>query len=134
MRKTISSIVLLTAAVLLVGCGGTTAEDDDSGGSDTTSLGMELLNERLIGFNAGCITCHALDEDVTLVGPSLFGIGSRAAGQVAGQSAADYLRESIVNPDAFVVPGFTAGQMATAWTDYLTDEQIDSLVEVLLEL
>lgn len=134
MRNAILTAIVLMGAVLPVGCGGTTAEDDGSSGPGVTSLGLELLEERLIGFNPGCITCHSLDEDVTLVGPSLFGIGSRAAGQVAGQSAADYLRESIVNPDAFVVPGFSAGQMATEWTDYLTDEQINSLVEALLEL
>ena len=53
----------------------------------------------------GCNACHSLDADVTIVGPSMAGIADRAAGRTA-LSADDYLRESINEPEAFLVPDF----------------------------
>ena len=54
----------------------------------------------------GCNACHSLDADVTIVGPSLAGIAGRAGGRTS-LSADDYLRESINDPGAFLVPEFT---------------------------
>jgi hypothetical protein len=69
---------------------------------------------------------------VILVGPSLFGLAERAPSRVPGLEADEYIRQSIVDPDAFVVPGFNAGQMVGDWTQVLSGGQIDSLVELLL--
>ena len=123
--------VALLLALVANGCG-----DGDLGGSgrEVTTLGLDLFNERVVGTSPGCITCHSLDENVTLVGPSLFGLGARAGVQVSGLSAAEYVRESIVDPDAYVVEGFGAGLMVSVWGETLTEEQIDSLVEALLDL
>ena len=51
-----------------------------------------------------------------LVGPSMAGIATRAATLIAdssykgaARSAPDYIRESILNPSAYVVPGPTFG-------------------------
>ena len=74
---------------------------------------------------------HAL-LTVSGVGPSLAGIGTLAASRVAGTSAADYLRESITDPNSFVVDGYNSGVMPSGWD--LSDAQIDSLVEYLLDL
>jgi cytochrome c551/c552 len=123
--------VSLLMVVVATGCGGGDANSD---GSAVASFGLELLNERVVDSNPGCITCHSLDEDVTLVGPSLFGLGGRAGDQVPGLSATEYLRQAIVDPDAFVVDGFGAGLMVSEWADSLTEAQIESLVEVLLDL
>jgi hypothetical protein len=71
---------------------------------------------------------------VTPVGPSLFGIGDIAATRSAEMTAAQYLRQSIVAPDAFVGEGFSNGLMPGDWAEYLTEERIDSLVEALLKL
>jgi mono/diheme cytochrome c family protein len=95
---------------------------------------MELFNARVVGSNPGCVTCHSLNEGVTLVGPTLYGVGTVAADRVPGLSASEYLKQSIVEPDAFTVPGFREGQMVGRWADFLTPEQIDSLVEFLLGL
>lgn len=82
-----------------------------------------------MGPHPGCVTCHSLEPDVTLVGPSLAGVESR----VAGMSDADYIRRSIVDPDADTVAGFAAGLMRPDWEDYLSADQIESLVDFLLE-
>jgi len=51
----------------------------------------------------GCIACHKFDGPEKLVGPSLWDIGAR--------KDANYIRESILQPDAVVVEGFPAGLM-----------------------
>jgi len=59
--------------------------------------GQELIQQW------GCITCHKLDGPDKLIGPSLWDIGAR--------KDANYIRESILQPDAVVVEGFPAGLM-----------------------
>ncbi len=94
--------------------------------------GRSLYFETTIGTNTGCRICHSLDDNVTIVGPSLGGIGATAATRIPGMSAEDYLRESILDPDAFIVEGFPAGQMIPTYLDLLTTEDIDNLVAFLL--
>ena len=113
--------------LLVVGCGGNEPATTSGAESSISTLGRDLFEERVIGANPGCVTCHSLEEGVTLVGPSLFAVTSR----VSGQSDAEYIRESIVDPDGHVVDGFSAGQMTTGWLEHLTEEQVDSLVEFL---
>jgi hypothetical protein len=60
------------------------------------------------------------------------GVGERAAATVAGVSAADYLHQSIVDPDAHIVDGFSAHIMPGSFEQQLTPEQIDDLVAFLL--
>jgi hypothetical protein len=62
------------------------------------------------------------------------GIFTKSATRKAGQSAIDYLRESIVKPNAYVVPGFTAGIMLQNYGQSLTETQIDDLVAYLATL
>jgi cytochrome c2 len=50
-----------------------------------------------------CVTCHNFDKPDKLIGPSLWDIGAR--------KDANYIRESILEPDAYVVEGFPAGLM-----------------------
>jgi hypothetical protein len=70
---------LALLSLLLAACGGGEGAGSSSGGS-AASRGEELIKQTTIGSNAapGCTTCHSLQEDVVLVGPSLAGIGSRA--------------------------------------------------------
>ncbi|HLF25957.1 MAG TPA: cytochrome c [Anaerolineae bacterium] len=57
------------------------------------------------GKPAPCNACHSLQEGQTLVGPSLAGIGARAANTVPDQDAATYLRHSIQLPNEHIVTG-----------------------------
>jgi hypothetical protein len=75
-----------------------------------------------------------MEPDVVLVGPSMAGIANRAGSQVSGQSAEDYLRESIVDPDAFVVDGFAAGLMTSTYGSALSEQQIEDLVAYMMTL
>lgn len=79
-----------------------------------------------------CHSCHSLEPGRTLVGPSLAGVGERAASTVPGETAEAYLRQSIVDPDAHVADGFPAHVMPGNFERKLTPEQIDDLVAYLL--
>ena len=122
--KTLMMVMVL--AVSLTACGG------DSSSGDTELLGQELFEEMVVGGKAGCTSCHSVEPGQDGVGPSLAGIGTLAGSRVAGVSAADYLRESITDPNSYVVDGYNTGVMPGGWD--LSDAQIDSLVDYLLDL
>ena len=132
MKKNIALLFVLVAALTLVlaACGGGGGETGDS----AVKAGEELFAQTVIGSQAGCATCHSKDAGVVIVGPSIAGIGSRAGSTVAGQSAEDYLEESILHPDAYLVEGFPAGTMPQVWGDELSNEQVDQLIAYMLTL
>ncbi len=121
--------VVLALLVAVSGCGGSGAETDPTEPQAITTFGEELFNARVVGVNPGCVTCHSLQAGVTLVGPSLAAVSS----PLPGLSDAEYIRASILEPDSYLVPGYSAGQMSSGWEEYLTPEQIDSLVAYLLD-
>lgn len=131
---------LVTAAVMAVviaGC--SSGEDADRADRPVepavaTVDGAELFALRAIGDKAGCVTCHAIDTTQVIVGPSLVGIGDRAATRVDGLDGPAYIRESIIDPTAYTVDGFDVDKMPDTFGQLLSDEQIDALVTYLLEL
>jgi cytochrome c551/c552 len=84
--------------------------------------------------SAGCIACHSLEPDVTLVGPSHAMIGAEAGSRVPGMSAEAFLRESIVDPNAHISDGFSAGLMYSNYGGELSLQEIEDLVAYMLTL
>ena len=81
-------------------------------------------------FNTlGCAGCHSLEPNVTMVGPSLAGVGQRAGERVENTPALTYLRQSITDPAAYVVEGFQPIMPSFA---HLDDAQIEDLVAFLM--
>lgn len=131
------TLLALILALVLVACGG--GGDNSSGeeaGQDLAALGEELYKGQTIGSasSPGCVTCHSLEEGVTLVGPSHTGVGSRAGTLVAGMSAEEYLKESIVEPNAHIVDGFSPGVMYQNYANELSTEQVNALAAYMLTL
>jgi mono/diheme cytochrome c family protein len=123
-------IVLAAIAVLLAACAGGSATVGPTPTIDPESdagLGRTL-------FQAQCGVCHSTEEGVTLVGPSLAHVASRAGDRVSGLSAEDYLHDSIVRPDDFTVPGFPSGGMRQDFGQTLTSDQVNQLVAYLMSL
>lgn len=134
------SLLLLAISLSLMGlvaCGGN--EDNASGEPEPVgdaANGEMLFAQPLIGVNnaPGCITCHSLQPDVTIVGPSQAGVGARAETRVPGQTAEQYLRNSILHPDEFLVEGFAPGLMYQNYDTDLATETVDDLVAYMLTL
>ncbi len=96
--------------------------------------GRKIFTASSIGASAGCQICHSLEPEVTLVGPSLYGIADTAGSRVPGLDAATYLRQSILDPDAYVVDGFPSGQMLPDFATRLSEDELGNLVSYLLTL
>lgn len=60
---------------------------------------------------AQCLTCHSVGEDPKARCPNQDGLGARAAEQIPGVAAPDYLIEAAYDPNAFVVAGYPSNQM-----------------------
>jgi sulfur-oxidizing protein SoxX len=71
--------------------------------------------------------------DTVIIGPSLAGIATRAGTRVEGQSAQEYIQNSIRRPDDYVVEGFK-DVMITNLSMELTDEEMNALVAFLMTL
>jgi cytochrome c oxidase subunit II len=101
----------------------------DAGG-DQAGAGRALFTEK------GCNACHTLADagSTATVGPELDDLAAQAArlGKREGQSPAEYVRTSIEDPNAFVVPGFQEGLMPQDYEQQLSPAEIDTLVEYLL--
>ena len=68
------------------------------------------------------------------MGPSLARLGNKAQTHLEGKSAAAFLYESIIDPDAIIADGFEAGIMYRDYRNDLTEQQIADLVAYLLSL
>ena len=99
----------------------------------SADAGESLYFETTLGVNTGCRVCHSLDPGVVIIGPSFDGVATAAATRVPGLTTEEYLHQSIVDPDAYVVQGFDSGVMLQNFNETLTEEQIDNLVAFLLK-
>lgn len=131
-QKATLVMVFLMLTILASACGST--DGGDLQGASPVQAGEQLFAQDVIGNQTGCKTCHSLEPDRTIVGPSLAQIGVRAGERVTGISAEDYIRQSILEPDAYVVEGYVRGTMPGVWDTTLTNEQLDHLVAYLLTL
>ncbi len=102
--------------------------------SRDTAEGEVLFNTLQASLGFACSTCHHVDSEQQLIGPGLLNIKDRAVTRVDGQGAAQYLYSSIINPNEYIVDGFTEGVMPANWTDVYTDPEIFSIVAYLLTL
>ena len=102
--------------------------------SSAASDGEALFNQVTLGGGPGCMACHSTDTVRITVGPTVAGIGRIASERVPGQTAEAYLRESILNPDAYVVDGYAPGIMYQLYSENLTEAQVDLLVNYMLSL
>ena len=120
--------VAATAAVA-VACGALTIAGARSGAAapPPAALGAELFRAK------GCVGCHTGpdSEAVIEVAPDLRLLPTVADHRVAGRTGREYVRQSIEEPQAFVVPGYADGFTLMPALP-LTPAEIDALVAYLL--
>jgi len=89
----------------------------------------------------GCLSCHSLDGS-KIVGPTWKGLFGESVSFTDGTSTvvnADYIRESILNPNLKIVEGFAAGLMPQQLIDPIskkpiTDQQIEDIIAFIESL
>ena len=73
-------------------------------GANVTPEQLVAAGDKIFREKGQCTTCHAMGRAGR--GPDLAGVGARAGSRKPGMSAKAYLVESLLEPGAFLVPGF----------------------------
>jgi len=81
-----------------------------------------------------CASCHYPDQETRLIGPGLFNVGIRGETRVAGLTAREYIRNSILHPNDYVVDGFPADVMPKVYPNLFSANELDALVAYLMTL
>ncbi len=89
--------------------------------------GDPARGERLF-VSAGCSGCHSQIKDQRLVGPSFYNLWDIAATRVPGMSAKEYLYQSIVDPNAYIVEGYQPGLMQQNYAAILSPQQMADIL------
>jgi cytochrome c551/c552 len=120
--------ILLTAVIVVLLAGATVAVFAVDTQSD--QVRSQAIDGRTVFLTKGCTSCHSIAGVSTTgqIGPNLTGLADRAGNRVEGLEAGDYIRQSVLDPEAFVVDGFSP-LMPTLPLD---TEELDALVEFLL--
>jgi cytochrome c oxidase subunit 2 len=122
------STMLATVNVLPADEFQTWLKADENKGLSLADVGQKV-------YKAQCATCHTVDGN-RLVGPTFKAIWGRKEALADGSSIdvdENYLRESILNPNAKTVAGYPAGAMPT-FKGLLKDEQITAVIEFMKTL
>ncbi len=137
MSRLIGIVVLMVAVAALAACasgGGQPA----AGVTGNAANGQALFQQTSLAGNPGCVTCHSTTAGQTLVGPSLAGIATTAEQTIKlpdyhgkAKTGEERIRECIMDPSAYIVPGFSAGVMPANWGQVLSAQQIADLVAYL---
>lgn len=77
-----------------------------------------------------CLSCHPIQQSAFSLGPTLKGIYKRASTRIPGQSAEVYLHQSIVEPHAYIVPGYRP-IMYPDYEKHLSAQDIADLIALL---
>ncbi len=124
MRLRIAFLFRATSMLLmLTACSGASP-------APTPTLDPLAIKGRTV-YKQNCATCHALEPDTVIIGPSLAGIATRAEARMPNVDAKGYLEISILKPEAYLVDGFT-DVMPKDLGKKLTGEELDAVVAFLL--
>jgi cytochrome c551/c552 len=127
MKKYLLIAMLIVLAMMMAACGDDNDDDEENNSEDTAPTptvevlptvemgateeagavgGGDAGNGETLFTSLGCVGCHSVDTAEDGTGPSLRGVATRAGERVAGLSAEEYLHQSLVEPEAYVVEGF----------------------------
>lgn len=119
-RLAASCLALVALSLLLGACG-------EAPATEPIARGAQLYRQK------NCQSCHEIAGKGGDTGPSLTHIGTAAGTRQPGTTAEDYVRDSITDPGAFIVPGFP-DSMSRGLARGLSEADLDALVRFLLSL
>jgi mono/diheme cytochrome c family protein len=103
--------------------------------SDEMLLGGSADNGKRLFAQQACSACHPVEAgQPAVIAPNLSNIGNRAATRREGHSAAQYIYESILSPNAYVVTGFNPNIMPGDYGQKLSEEALKDIIAYLLTL
>jgi mono/diheme cytochrome c family protein len=114
-------VVMLLLAFVIAACA------PEAPATEPVARGRQLYH------SLGCANCHEPNLFGQRLGPPLDHLGAVAATRRPGLSAEAYLRQSILDPGAYVVPGYQDSMPRDLGRD-LSPTDLDALVAYLLSL
>jgi mono/diheme cytochrome c family protein len=102
--------------------------------SGDAAHGQELFNQFIDQVSFACATCHHPTTEERLIGPGLLNISTRAESRVPGETAEQYIHQSIVNPSAFLVPDYPDGLMPQVYGEVFSEQDIQDIIAYLFTL
>lgn len=101
--------------------------------TSTTTSAPAAGNGEAVFKSNNCASCHTLSAAGAngTVGPNLDKLATYA--QTAGQPLAAFVKQSIVDPNAYVQKGYPSGVMPQTFGKSLSPQQLDSLVQYLVQ-
>ena len=144
----VKSIPFLVPLLILLACGSPTPTPPPLGLEPTFVVGPTYAVQptfvvtpppdpgKLIFVSTGCAACHIIagifnQTSGETSGPDLTHIATVAATRKPSLGAEDYIRESIQDPEAFVVAGFKP--LMPALSEGTTERELEDLVDFLLK-
>ena len=98
---------------------------------DVAQLSPEAqAGSRIFTGKGGCVGCHNAGSGGGTTGPNLSHIATDAATRKPGMDAEAYIRESLLDPQTYLVAGY--GPLMPSFRGTLSDEEIDNVVAYLL--
>jgi cytochrome c551/c552 len=101
--------------------------------TSTTSTGSSSAAGLSVFNSYGCSGCHTLTaaKATGTVGPNLDKLVAYA--KQAGQPLESFVHQSIVDPDAYIQPGYQKGIMPTDFAQKLNPGQLNAVVTFLVQ-
>lgn len=104
-------------------------------GADMTTEEMVEVGQKIVEGKGTCMTCHAIGGEEGARFPDLADIGAIAGERRDGYSDIEYLAESLYEPNAYVVEGYTPGMpQASTPPIGLNDREIKAVIAYLQSL
>jgi mono/diheme cytochrome c family protein len=114
-------VVFLLVALVIAACA------PEPPATEPVARGRQLYR------SMGCGNCHEPNLFGQRLGPPLDHVGTDAATRSPGLSAEEYMRQSILDPGAYLVPGYQDSMPRDLGRD-LSPTDLDALVAYLLVL
>ena len=120
-----------TSAPPTTSSAGTTTSSSGGGGGGG---GGDAAAGKVV-FNAnGCASCHTFKpaNSTGTIGPDLDTAPAASAKDDNNMNLSAFIKESIVNPDAYIAKGYSKGLMPTNFGSSLSSKQVNDLVAFIL--
>ena len=98
-----------------------------------TVEGVDTGAASTIALKYACVGCHATDPNEVKTGPTWHNVGDTAVVRVPGESPAQYIYTSIINPGNHVVNGYLPNLMPPDFQQRMTSEELGTMVAYLLQ-
>ena len=116
---------------------GTTSSETTTSAKTTTSSGGgggDAAAGKAVFAANGCASCHTFKpaNATGTVGPDLDKAPAADAKADGNMELADFIKESIEDPDAYIAKGYTKGIMPTTFDESLSGKQMNDLVAFIV--